>query len=88
MLLTQGPGNLLPLGIVMCGVLALPSIVTAKMGALMAKKAQPGSTAGQRNWENYPADSWLIPSFHCEPQCVTRPKPSLRRRDGPLCPSR
>ncbi len=38
MLLTQGPGNLLPLGIVMLGILALPSIFTAKIGARMAKK--------------------------------------------------
>lgn len=45
MLLTQGPGNLLPLGIVMFGVLALPSIVSAKMGARAARRGLPGSTA-------------------------------------------
>lgn len=33
MLLTQGPGNLLPLGLVMFGVLSVPSIVTARIGA-------------------------------------------------------
>ena len=37
MLLTQGPGNLLPLGIVVFGVLAIPSIVTARIGALLGR---------------------------------------------------
>ena len=36
MLLTQGPGNLLPLGIVVFAVLSVPSILTAKLGAFMA----------------------------------------------------
>ncbi len=49
MLLTQSPGNLLPLGIVMFGVLALPSIVTAKMGAYAAKRSPHGSTARQNH---------------------------------------
>ncbi|MCW5799919.1 MAG: conserved membrane protein of unknown function [Nitrospira sp.] len=39
-LLTQGPGNLLPMGIVMFGILSLPSIVTAKLGALAAKRSR------------------------------------------------
>ncbi|GMV50425.1 hypothetical protein FBQ96_10445 [Nitrospirales bacterium NOB] len=38
MLITQGPGNLFPLGIVMFGILALPSILTAKIGASVAAK--------------------------------------------------
>jgi small-conductance mechanosensitive channel len=33
MLLTQGPGNLLPLGLVVFGVLSVPSIITAQIGA-------------------------------------------------------
>ena len=33
MLFTQGPGNLLPLGLVVFGVLAIPSIFTARIGA-------------------------------------------------------
>lgn len=33
MLLTQGPGNLLPLGVVVFGVLSAPSIMTARIGA-------------------------------------------------------
>lgn len=33
MLLTQGPGNLLPLGLVVFGVLSVPSIITARIGA-------------------------------------------------------
>ena len=33
MLFTQGPGNLLPLGLVVFGVLAIPSIITARIGA-------------------------------------------------------
>ena len=36
MLLSQGPGNLLPLGIVVFGVLSVPSIVAARIGALAA----------------------------------------------------
>ena len=34
MLFTQGPGNLLPLGVVVFGVLSVPSIITAKIGAV------------------------------------------------------
>ncbi|MBA5872567.1 MAG: hypothetical protein GDA68_21630 [Nitrospira sp. CR2.1] len=37
-LLTQGPGNLFPLGIVMFGIIALPSIGTAQLGALLGRK--------------------------------------------------
>ncbi|HEX8750356.1 MAG TPA: hypothetical protein VF732_04515 [Nitrospira sp.] len=37
MLLTQGPGNLLPLGIVAFGILAIPSMLTAQLGALVGK---------------------------------------------------
>jgi hypothetical protein len=38
MLLTQGPGNLLPLGLVVSGVLSLPSIMTARVGAFFGNK--------------------------------------------------
>jgi hypothetical protein len=38
MLLTQGPGNLLPLGIVVFGVLSVPSIVAARIGAFVASR--------------------------------------------------
>jgi len=38
MLLTQGPGNLLPLGIIMFGVLSVPSVLAARIGAVFGKK--------------------------------------------------
>ena len=38
MLLTEGPGNLLPLGVVVFGILAIPSMTTAWLGALIGKK--------------------------------------------------
>jgi hypothetical protein len=38
MLFTQGPGNLLPLGLVMFGVLSIPSIMTARIGAFFGSK--------------------------------------------------
>ena len=38
MLLTQRPGNLLPLGLVMFGVLSMPSIITARIGAVFGSK--------------------------------------------------
>ena len=44
MLLSQGPGNLLPLGMVVFGVLSVPSIVTARFGALIATKAGRSTT--------------------------------------------
>jgi len=37
MLVSQGPGNLLPLGIVVFGILAIPSMLTAQLGALVGK---------------------------------------------------
>ncbi|MGQ0666959.1 MAG: hypothetical protein ACT4O4_07995 [Nitrospiraceae bacterium] len=37
MLLTQGPGNLLPLGMVVFGVLSVPSIITAWIGAFFGR---------------------------------------------------
>jgi len=41
MLVSQGPGNLLPLGIVMFGVLSIPAIVTARVGAAIGvRRAQ------------------------------------------------
>lgn len=39
MLLSQGPGNLLPLGMVVFGVLSVPSIMTARLGRFIATKA-------------------------------------------------
>jgi len=38
MLLTQRPGNLLPLGLVVFGVLSVPSIMTARIGAFIGSK--------------------------------------------------
>ena len=38
MLLTQGPGNLLPLGVVVFGILSVPSIITAQIGAFFGNK--------------------------------------------------
>ena len=38
MLFTQGPGNLLPLGVVVFGVLSVPSIMTARIGAFFGNK--------------------------------------------------
>jgi len=38
MLLSQGAGNLLPLGVVVFGVLSVPSILTARVGAFFGKK--------------------------------------------------
>jgi hypothetical protein len=38
MLFTQGPGNLLPRGVVMFGVLSVPSIITARIGAFLGSK--------------------------------------------------
>ena len=37
-LLTQGFGNLLPLGMILFGVLSVPSIITANIGAFIANK--------------------------------------------------
>jgi hypothetical protein len=38
MLFTQGPGNLLPLGVVAFGILSVPSIITARIGAYFGNK--------------------------------------------------
>ena len=38
MLLTQGPGNLLPLGVVAFAILSVPSIITAQIGAFFGNK--------------------------------------------------
>jgi len=40
MLLIPSPGMLLPLEIVMFDIIALPSILTAKMGALLARQGR------------------------------------------------
>ena len=44
MLLSQGPGNLLPLGIIMFGVLSVPSVLTAWVGAVFGKKRATGDS--------------------------------------------
>jgi hypothetical protein len=41
MLLSQGPGNLLPLGIIAFGVLSVPSIVAARLAAALVTKWLP-----------------------------------------------
>ena len=41
MVVTQGVGNLLPLGLVVFGVLAIPSMITAWLGALVGKAVAP-----------------------------------------------
>ncbi len=38
MLLSEGPGNLLPLGVIVFGILAIPSMLTAWLGALVGRK--------------------------------------------------
>jgi hypothetical protein len=38
MVLSQGPGNLLPLGVIVFAVLSVPSIIAAWIGALIATK--------------------------------------------------
>lgn len=38
MLLMQGPGSLLPLGIVVFAVLSIPAVITARIGASIATK--------------------------------------------------
>ncbi len=40
MLLSQGPGNLLPLGIIVFAVLSIPSIITAGIGAFIARRRE------------------------------------------------
>jgi hypothetical protein len=38
MLISPGPGNLLPLGVIVFGVLSVPPIVAARIGAFIATK--------------------------------------------------
>jgi hypothetical protein len=38
MLLSQGPGNLLPLGVIVFGVLSVPPIIAARIAAFIATK--------------------------------------------------
>jgi len=42
MLISQKAGNLLPLGIVVFGLLSVPSIIAARVGALIARKRAGG----------------------------------------------
>jgi hypothetical protein len=39
MLVTAGPGNVLPLGVIMFGILSVPSVITAWLGAAIARKS-------------------------------------------------
>jgi hypothetical protein len=41
LLLTQGVGNLLPLGVIVFGVLSVPGIIAARIGASIAMKRKP-----------------------------------------------
>lgn len=38
MLISQGPGNLLPLGVIVFGIFSIPSVVTARLGSSIATK--------------------------------------------------
>ena len=38
MILTQGPGNLLPLGVLVFGVFSVPPVIAAQIGAFVAAK--------------------------------------------------
>jgi hypothetical protein len=40
MLLMVGPGSLLPLGLIVFGVLSIPPVIAAWLGALVARRAQ------------------------------------------------
>lgn len=43
LLLTQGPGNLLPLGIIVFGVIALPAVIAARIGAYFGNRQEKRS---------------------------------------------
>jgi hypothetical protein len=50
LLLTQGVGNLLPLGVIVFGVLSIPGIIAARIGASMAmRRKQNTNTSGVRD---------------------------------------
>lgn len=38
LLITQGPGNLLPLGMIAFSILSIPSIISARIGAFVGRK--------------------------------------------------
>lgn len=38
LLFTQGPGNLLPLGVIAFSILSLPSIISARIGAFVRRR--------------------------------------------------
>jgi len=38
LLITQGPGNLLPLGMIAFSILSIPSIISARIGAFLGRK--------------------------------------------------
>ena len=45
LLLSKGPGNLLPLGIIVFGVVSLPAVIAAKVGAYFGKMRAERSEA-------------------------------------------
>jgi hypothetical protein len=47
MLLLQGPGNLLRLGVIMFGVPSVPSILAARIGAVFSKRRVSGENGKQ-----------------------------------------
>jgi hypothetical protein len=42
MLLSQGPGSLLPLGVILFGVFSIPSVLAAQLGAIFGRKRATG----------------------------------------------
>jgi hypothetical protein len=42
MLLSQGPGSLLPLGVIMFGVFSIPSVLAAQLGAAFGRRRAMG----------------------------------------------
>ncbi len=44
MLLMVGPGNLLPLGLIVFGVLSIPSVLAARLGSYVANRRARGAT--------------------------------------------
>jgi hypothetical protein len=44
MLTTEGLGNIWPLGLIIGGILAVPTILTARLGAFLRRRS--GRTAG------------------------------------------
>jgi hypothetical protein len=47
MLVTNGPGNLLPLGVIMFGILSIPSIITAWVGSVIGRRIRLEGAGGR-----------------------------------------